>query len=682
MAGATRSESYVYWPSGHLRSRQLADGTSTGDFIYDLAGRLASIDNANPASAVEPDNVLQSATYNARGQRLSVTTGNGVATAYTYNNQRGFLNRILTTQGATALLDLTYSRNARGMVTGVASPDSLQAYTYSYDDLDRLILADRLAGTNFDRSYAYDDADNMIYNSGLCAGPVNMVYPAQGPGGSRPHAPTSICGTAVTYDANGNTLSYDVDGAGVQVAREFVYDLENRPLTVSRNAIVTRFEYGPDGERTLKAKVNAATPMTLHMLGDGAELKVDAAFPNGLLTSRIGGGAKRVGNITSWSHKDHLSSTRNVSFMPGGDAATRHDYGPYGQPYAANGSTILDDRAYIDERFDPETGLEYLNFRYYDPMLGRFLNPDTLDPTVPGVGTNRYAYAFNDPINGSDPSGHGLLSAIGNAINSVMGAIDRAVGSLSSGGGGGGGSAAGSCGGNCYSYSWSNPFGTYTIVKNGLTGGTVAVTQRDGAGAAISGAAVNAASGIASYLNGGGSVRHAGLGAGMTLGDYYAQQRGKGLSANILGSNLQVIGSKKVVSGFCCDTYDKIVDMLHAKIKTLQYDAYEYVSFIYKKSADAFGYTDIYTSHSAVGVSAGATGQSLSGAQGNVVVAWYHNHPKAGSIAVNNPDVDGLSAGDSLIATALSFYGQDQTGDDDFYVKSYIGLPNGTYSLH
>jgi uncharacterized protein RhaS with RHS repeats len=36
----------------------------------------------------------------------------------------------------------------------------------------------------------------------------------------------------------------------------------------------------------------------------------------------------------------------------------------------------------------------------------RFISPDTLDPTLPGVGTNRYAYADNDPINKSDPNGH------------------------------------------------------------------------------------------------------------------------------------------------------------------------------------------------------------------------------------------------------------------------------------
>lgn len=49
----------------------------------------------------------------------------------------------------------------------------------------------------------------------------------------------------------------------------------------------------------------------------------------------------------------------------------------------------------------------------------RFISPDDWDPTKPGVGTNRYAYSENDPINKSDPSGH--TSFVISNLNDVIG---------------------------------------------------------------------------------------------------------------------------------------------------------------------------------------------------------------------------------------------------------------------
>ncbi len=43
----------------------------------------------------------------------------------------------------------------------------------------------------------------------------------------------------------------------------------------------------------------------------------------------------------------------------------------------------------------------------------RFVSSDTMDPTLPGVGTNRYSYSLNDPVNKSDTNGHAAQSALG-----------------------------------------------------------------------------------------------------------------------------------------------------------------------------------------------------------------------------------------------------------------------------
>ncbi len=119
----------------------------------------------------------------------------------------------------------------------------------------------------------------MVFNSGLCAANPNMVYPVQGAGSVRPHAPTSICGSAVSYDANGNTTAYDPDGAGAIQPRSFTYDAENRPASVTAQGATTSFEYGTDGERLKKVGTSATT----WYVGNDGELKVDTANPTRII---------------------------------------------------------------------------------------------------------------------------------------------------------------------------------------------------------------------------------------------------------------------------------------------------------------------------------------------------------------------------------------------------------------
>jgi RHS repeat-associated protein len=326
---------------------------------------------------------------------------------------------------ATTLLDQTYTRNAKGMITATTSPDVGRSWTYGYDGLDRLIAADNQNGTADDATYAYDDADNMVFNSKLCAANPNMVYPAQGVASGHPHAPNTICGSAVTYDANGNTTSYDVDGAGPLLPRSFAYDGENRPISITQNGLTTAMSYGPDGERASK---NFNGSKYLYM-GNEAELLVNSSYTAGLLTSYLHPDVKREGLATDFMLKDHLASNRVITRM--GGATTKLDYGAYGMPLSSNGATLPakgqpQTKAYINERFDPETGLQYLHARYNDPLGGRFLLPDTYDPWQEGVGTNRYAYVGNDPVNGSDPNGHCLEDlCIGEGI-SVYAALEWA----------------------------------------------------------------------------------------------------------------------------------------------------------------------------------------------------------------------------------------------------------------
>lgn len=56
--------------------------------------------------------------------------------------------------------------------------------------------------------------------------------------------------------------------------------------------------------------------------------------------------------------------------------------------------------------YDTESGLYYLNSRYYDPQTGRFINADSYVSTGQGItGTNMFAYCANDPVNLIDEDG-------------------------------------------------------------------------------------------------------------------------------------------------------------------------------------------------------------------------------------------------------------------------------------
>jgi RHS repeat-associated protein len=121
-------------------------------------------------------------------------------------------------------------------------------------------------------------------------------------------------------------------------------------------------------------------------------------------------------------HADGLGSVRAVTDATG-LATERTTYRPYGEDVAQlQPLTLPETKGFIGERFDDTSGLQYLNARYYDPRLGLFIQPDWWEVMQEGVGTNRYAYSFNDPINGRDPSGHAVYRDIdGDGENEFVG---------------------------------------------------------------------------------------------------------------------------------------------------------------------------------------------------------------------------------------------------------------------
>ncbi len=100
-----------------------------------------------------------------------------------------------------------------------------------------------------------------------------------------------------------------------------------------------------------------------------------------------------------------------------GNTVASYEYDPYGDLVSATGDmAAINPMRYRGYYYDTETTLYYLQSRYYDPELGRFINPDAYASTGQGVfGNNMFAYCLNDPVNNFDPRGNyaGDLTANG-----------------------------------------------------------------------------------------------------------------------------------------------------------------------------------------------------------------------------------------------------------------------------
>ena len=115
-----------------------------------------------------------------------------------------------------------------------------------------------------------------------------------------------------------------------------------------------------------------------------------------------------------------------------GNIVVEYDYSSYGKVEVKKDTVGISKKDHIRYKgyiYDEETKLYYLISRYYDPEIGRFISPDSVEYIEPSSisGLNLYVYCGNDPINMYDPSGNfaisiGLLLAIGGIVGAAIGA--------------------------------------------------------------------------------------------------------------------------------------------------------------------------------------------------------------------------------------------------------------------
>jgi RHS repeat-associated protein len=436
----TPTVTYTYGASGAAnfgagQLTQVVDGSGTTSFQYDLTGRTTQVSRAigtqtyntlyaysngqlstitYPSGRIinmtrdavgrlsqinsNGSNLFSIGSYNAADQLLGATYGNGMQSNYTYNNQMQ-LATLVSTSASANVLNLTYNYGAQdnGQIQSITDGiNTSQSTTYTYDELGRLKTArtnDLASANTWKLKFGYDRYGNRLSEIPV-AGTANMpfseifVEPTTNRiGGLQYDAAGNVTNDllhAYTYNAENKITS--VDGAG-----SYVYDAGG--LRVKKNGIV----YIYDGGQVIAEYSNGAAP----------------SAPS---VEYVGPLASFASGTTTYYYSDHLSI--RVLADASGTVTGRQTQYPFGElvtELQSGATTKWQFTNYQRDLGSGDSGLDYALARFYGTRFDRFTSMDPLQGSVfDPQSLNRYAYAGNDPINSSDPTGmlHGRLTCL------------------------------------------------------------------------------------------------------------------------------------------------------------------------------------------------------------------------------------------------------------------------------
>ena len=226
---------------------------------------------------------------------------------------------------------------------------------------------------------------------------------------------TSFNGTAITYDEIGNPLSYyngenytfTWDGRRLATAvkgsnnMSFIYDDEGLRISKTVNSVTTNYYY--QGSLLYAEETNSQ--ITVYIYDEnGAPIGFmyrGADYGNGVwdiyaFEKNVQGDVVAVYNASTGvkliSYKYNAWGECTAAYYNGG-ASTTATKNPY---------------KYRGYYYDSDLDLYYLQTRYYDPAICRFISPDSLMSGTNGSlhGFNLYAYCFNNPVSYTDSEGN------------------------------------------------------------------------------------------------------------------------------------------------------------------------------------------------------------------------------------------------------------------------------------
>jgi RHS repeat-associated protein len=426
---------------------QITKGVNTV-YGYDALGRLTS--KAQHSKTIEAQGynstLSNGYSYTSAGKLTQFTYPSGNVISYSYDAADGDLNGIQINNTQTIARNMTFDGAGRfrvlywgasgaakfgvvtndgGEVTTVLNTNSAGANTFyasNIYDLDGRLKSQNYSLTSTSESYTYDGNSQLLTDT-INGSLISYVYDILGNGNRT--SLTAASGSGLSYTSQaltyvGNRLDtwkkngtsqplsvYSLGEIGSTYKGTYGYDAAGRHRTETTASSVSMYmDYNHKNERTLRLGNSQdrqyAYDESSHLIGE-------YTLSGSLIVEYIWLGDRPIaavypGNRIVYIVSDHQNKPRR-----GIDASTQQvvwswDPDAFGaiQPQAglANPATI--NLRFPGQYYDSQSGLYYNHNRFYNPELGRYMEPD---PTGLDSGLNPYAYVGNNPVNGVDPTG-------------------------------------------------------------------------------------------------------------------------------------------------------------------------------------------------------------------------------------------------------------------------------------
>ena len=387
--------SYDYDKSGTLAKLTFSD---EDDIIY--SGKYYTNEKGMPEDVMIDtlDNAIMHYNYDDFGRVESYSYGPVIRTFkykdYTSNNAITTTDQVIEiideTQDGKVLQVYDLDYHLDGSLYYAFENVEQDYYDYFYDELGR-VMENYANGDLYD--YYYDAGGNLTevtYNT------LPLHTYTYGNSNWKDQL-TAFDGKAITYDANGNPISYD--------GYTYTWQRGSQLANITGNGKNISYVYDSQGHRVQKT-VNG---LTTNYIYSGSILMRQTDGTN-TIDFQYDASGNLVGFLYNGTPYYYLRNLLNdISGIVDGDGnfVAKYRYDAYGNAIIATGAMAeINPIRYRGYYYDTETNWYYLESRYYNPEWCRFINPDSLFVAGDAItGSNMYAYCNNNPVKYIDETG-------------------------------------------------------------------------------------------------------------------------------------------------------------------------------------------------------------------------------------------------------------------------------------